>query len=245
MINCLYEPFRKWSERGAVYIISDPHFGDQDCKYMDEGWISPEEQVDIINKMVFKHDTLIILGDVGDKEYVKKIRCRNRVLILGNHDGKHTYDDVFGEVYNGALFISDKILLSHEPIDLKFCLNIHGHDHSNKFVRKYHGINVAANVCGYTPINLGNLIKEGALSDIKTIHRYAIDRQINRSKHGDVDDSCIKSAYKEFKHYVCMVSENLVSHSKGHMSDNAFVDKVRRLTADAYEKVRDLRGGSH
>ena len=36
-------------------------------------------------------------------------------------------------------------------------------------------INLAANVCGYTPINLGKIIKEGALSDIRSIYRMTID----------------------------------------------------------------------
>ena len=45
MILTLYEPFRHWSETSSVYILSDPHFGDSDCKLMDPGWIEPEEQV--------------------------------------------------------------------------------------------------------------------------------------------------------------------------------------------------------
>jgi hypothetical protein len=38
-------------------------------------------------------------------------------------------------------------------------------------------INLAANVCGYKPLNLGQLIKNGALADIKNIHRMVIDKQ--------------------------------------------------------------------
>ena len=45
MILTLYEPFRHWSETGSVYILSDPHLGDSNCKLMDPGWIEPEEQV--------------------------------------------------------------------------------------------------------------------------------------------------------------------------------------------------------
>ena len=36
-------------------------------------------------------------------------------------------------------------------------------------------INLAANVCGYTPFNLGKAIKDGVLADIDSIHRFAID----------------------------------------------------------------------
>ena len=66
MIDCLYNYFKEWSIGGGVYIISDTHFGDRDCKYMDENWIIPEEHISIINKNVGKNDTLICLGDCGD-----------------------------------------------------------------------------------------------------------------------------------------------------------------------------------
>ena len=42
------------------------------------------------------------------------------------------------------------------------------------------GMPVAANVCGYTPINLGKIIKDGILSDIESIHRVTIDRAVER-----------------------------------------------------------------
>ena len=48
MITTLYEPFRHWSEGGSVYILSDLHFSDSDCKLMDPNWITPEEQLDKI-----------------------------------------------------------------------------------------------------------------------------------------------------------------------------------------------------
>lgn len=93
MILTLYEPFRHWAETGSVYILSDPHFGDSDCKLMDPGWIEPEEQ------------------------------CKH--------------------------------------------------------------LNVAANVCGYMPVSLGKLIKEGILSDISSIHRITIDQATEEKKNGE------------------------------------------------------------
>ena len=30
MIETLYKPFQKWSEKGSVYLISDTHFDDID-----------------------------------------------------------------------------------------------------------------------------------------------------------------------------------------------------------------------
>ncbi|MBQ8279113.1 MAG: hypothetical protein IJZ23_04670 [Roseburia sp.] len=43
-------------------------------------------------------------------------------------------------------------------------------------------INLVANVCGYTPINLGKIIKEGVLADVPSIHRMTIDMQVARGK---------------------------------------------------------------
>ena len=30
MISILYDTFKKWSAKGSVYIISDPHFSDRE-----------------------------------------------------------------------------------------------------------------------------------------------------------------------------------------------------------------------
>jgi len=48
-------------------------------------------------------------------------------------------------------------------------------------------INLAANVYGYTPINLGKIIKDGVLADVPSIHRMTIDRQVERGKKNDID----------------------------------------------------------
>lgn len=217
MIKTLYDCFRHWSEKGSVYLFSDPHFADQDCKVMDPKWISPDEQIDILNKCVHKNDTLIVLGDVGDVSYVRKIKAY-KVLISGNHDsGASNYKRVrqrvltsndlsfvkglkkdgvidfiendggayvcwkdnrlFDEVYDGPLIIAPKIVLSHEPLPtMPFWLNIHGHDHAGTICKDGYHVNVAANVIGYTPISLGDIIKNGFLSGIQDIHRMTIDR---------------------------------------------------------------------
>ena len=180
MIKTLYPIFQHWSEKGSVYIISDTHFEDADCKLMDPDWITPEEQVKIINSMVHKNDTLIHLGDVGNPEWIDKLKAGHKVLIMGNHDQSiQKFKPYFDEVYNGCLFISDKILLSHEPVyGLPWCLNIHGHDHNGiePYKEGCKHINLAANVCGYTPISLGKIINDGVLSGIDSIHRQTIDR---------------------------------------------------------------------
>ena len=74
MINCLYDKFKCWSENGSIYILSDTHFNDEDCIKMSPDWITPDEQLKIINKLVHKNDTFIHLGDVGNVEHIKKIK---------------------------------------------------------------------------------------------------------------------------------------------------------------------------
>lgn len=184
MIPMLYDCFKHWAEKGSIFVFSDTHFNDLDCKLMDENWISPEEQIKILNKDLQRGwNTLILLGDVGDLSYVKQLKAKHKVLIKGNHDdkAKELYHEVFDEIFEGPIFIAEKILLSHEPIDgLDFCMNIHGHDHSGIY-RKNH-LNVAANVHNYRAINLGNEIKKGLLSNINTIHRETINKAVVRKK---------------------------------------------------------------
>ena len=250
MLPQLYKKFQDWSAKGSVWVYSDPHFGDSDCKIMDPNWITPEEQVKKINDKVKKDDTLILLGDIGNLEYIKRIKAGYKILISGNHDvgltnykktvtheikeifaecvdeekyeidvaierksfykylyEKYPYakiniqeryefhspfhffdatidDNLFNEVYGGPLFISDKILLSHEPIDIPFGLNIHGHVHDglgglSKDNSKY---NVCSNCINYEPQNLSEIIKSGCLKNRDTIHRLTIDKAAKKKK---------------------------------------------------------------
>lgn len=188
MIQSLYEPFKKWSEQGSVWLISDPHFDDLDCKLMNENWITPEEHINILNKNIHKNDTLVCLGDCGNLERFKELKCQNLILIKGNHDdkGNSRYTPYFKEIYSGALFISSQILLSHEPVyGLKFCCNIHGHEHNGvqDYTDREGGkhLNIASDVIQWQPINLGKLIKCGLIAELPTIHRITIDKAIENS----------------------------------------------------------------
>lgn len=88
---------------------------------------------------------------------------------------------LFDEVYIGPIIIGKKLLLSHEPLDVKWIFGIHGHDHTGAKNDKYH-LNVCADVIGYTPINLNQFLKSDALSKIKTIRRTVIDKATERKK---------------------------------------------------------------
>ena len=182
MIKTLYPPFRKWTEAGTLWIYSDPHFSDPEMVYLRKNYIGDDEQVARINSKVGKKDTIIFLGDIGNAEMVRKIRGY-KVLIMGNHDkGATTYDDIFDEVYEGPLFISDKLILSHEPIDLPFAFNIHGHDHSGWHENTGLHLNVCAEHVDYTPVNINRLLKNGLLSKVESIHRLTIDRAVEKKR---------------------------------------------------------------
>ena len=190
MIRTLYEVFRPWSSKGAVWILSDLHLGDAAAKAMDPAWPDPEEQVNIINRLAGRNDTFVCLGDVGDPAYAAKIRAGHKVLILGNHDRRRDYEGIFDEIYAGPLFISERILLSHEPVPgLPFCLNIHGHDHfgTEQYTEGCRYLNLAANVRGYMPFNLGKALQEGLLSGIDSIHRITIDTAAERKKQREAE----------------------------------------------------------
>jgi calcineurin-like phosphoesterase family protein len=212
MIDSLYYPFRKWSENAAVWLYSDPHFGDFES-YTFRGLITDKTkeeldkfQVDRINKFVNKNDTIIFLGDIGDPTLLKKIKG-HKVLIAGNHDrGAAFYKDYFDEIYTGCLTISDRIILSHEPIEgcPPFLFNIHGHDHSGTDFKDYvlrdydcdipseqmvtnvlatikqyklNRFNVCAEWINYKPVALKDIINSGVLSNIPTIHRDYLDKK--------------------------------------------------------------------
>ena len=229
----LYDIFQeRWGQSQSCYIYSDPHFSDEDLEFGIKDRPSDEEQIRRINAKAGRKDTLIILGDVGNIECVRKLRAGRKVLICGNHDlgatkykreiktlyfdqDKYTREEVrglmmkeypgwrisiepywkndtvpfnywivkvdnnlFDEVYEGALIVGEKLILSHEPVEIPWLYNIHGHDHAGR-KRKNH-LNVCSDVIGYEPVNLTQKLKSGLMSAITTIHRATIDSATER-----------------------------------------------------------------
>ena len=220
----LYKPLEHWYHGGTIWLYSDPHFGDPDNG--TRGWPSDDDQVKMINNGLSKNDTIIFLGDIGDVEYIKKIKGY-KVLIMGNHDkGASNYlkkyrvevptkgilfesysridvedvvaeynileqhDDeaeifnnhLFDEVYEGPLMINDHIMLSHEPVNMGFGINIHGHNHAGRMIDRYLGcvnINVCSNVIEFRKRRLDELLEHTNYVDI---HRLAIDNARKRTK---------------------------------------------------------------
>lgn len=171
----LYKIFDHWHAQGTVWIYSDPHFSDEELAAGQPNRPADAEQIENINRKVGRKDTLIILGDVGDIEAVRKLRGY-KILIMGNHDsGRTNYEGVFNEVYEGPLMISEKLILSHEPIDVPWAFNIHGHVHNRNHKNDKRHFNACAEAIDFSPINFNQWMKQGHFSRIETIHRSTID----------------------------------------------------------------------
>jgi hypothetical protein len=76
--------------------------------------------------------------------------------------------------------VGEKLILSHEPVEIPWLYNIHGHDHAGR-KRKNH-LNVCSDVIGYEPVNLNQFLKAGHLSKVQTIHRATIDKATQRKQ---------------------------------------------------------------
>ena len=139
MTKHLYDLFRHWGTN--IYCISDPHFGDLESYKLrgllnvpddlvfakEQGDSKPydlyiEERLNVLDEMQIKNinakagknATLIILGDVGNIECVKKLKAKYKILIMGNHDkGASNYKK---EVYHDTKFI-DEFPLDFIPED--------------------------------------------------------------------------------------------------------------------------------
>lgn len=95
-----------------------------------------------------------------------------------------TWEDnhLFDEIYDGPVMINDRLILSHEPIDVpEYMFNIHGHDHSNAKADEHH-LNLCAELIDYTPLCLSNFIKKGGLAKIPNIHRVTINTATERKQ---------------------------------------------------------------
>lgn len=113
MIEGLYPPFQHWGASGTTWIISDTHFNDPDLIHVYADRPSAEEQVKRINAKCGRADTLIILGDVGDISYVRQLRAKYKILVMGNHDsGASNYKrQIFKKLFDKGMF------QKHEALD--------------------------------------------------------------------------------------------------------------------------------
>ena len=118
MIAGLYKIFDHWHEEGTLFIYSDPHFDDTDLITGIKNRPSSEEQVKSINSKCGRKDTIIILGDIGNVEWVKQIRAKRKILIMGNHDtGRTNYErQIITRKFPQEIFQKDEALLEMQRV---------------------------------------------------------------------------------------------------------------------------------
>lgn len=149
------------------YFISDFHFGDKGIiKYERDKFKTSEEHDEFIIKMLEnklnKDDILYCLGDFGYlegelQERFINLNCLQKILIKGNHDVRKSeyYKERYGfyQVSPVPIFLSKRIVLSHEPIPVTDgVLNIHGHLHGS-IIDKSNYWNVSCHIANYQMVS--------------------------------------------------------------------------------------------
>ena len=126
------------------YFTSDLHLGHNRILDFERGdkfktIVEHDDFVmSVLEKRVKKDDVLYNLGDFAFKnvsdeilERYRKLPCK-KVIILGNHDTYNKIEkmQIFDEIHRTPIFLTKRILLSHEPeMCSPYVLNIHGHLH--------------------------------------------------------------------------------------------------------------------
>lgn len=110
--------------------------------------------------------TFYFLGDWGNTDYLwtmDLLRKQNiyTICILGNHDSQSDiplFEKHFDEVYKYPIYLSNKLVLSHEPQNVwpNGQLNLHGHLHGSRLDSINH-INCNIHVAGYKAISEENV----------------------------------------------------------------------------------------
>ena len=138
-----------------IYFTSDLHLGHKAIIHMqNRPFDSVDEMnevlIDNINRIVMPNDKIYFLGDMAHHipfeerdRLIKKIRCRNRYLIIGNHDlrggdGEAGYDPalfIWMKQYTKESLSGNRIIMMHYPI-LSWdkmhggSIMLHGHIHA-------------------------------------------------------------------------------------------------------------------
>lgn len=126
-------------------------------------------------------------------EYVKQKFPNYKATLLGEGFNGWIFgldNQLFDEVYTGPLMVGEKLLLSHEPVDIEWAFNIHGHDHMGHGRKNHLNCCVDASMkqfgIPFEPINMNQIMKTGLTSKVESIHRLTIDdateRKIKRGK---------------------------------------------------------------
>ena len=153
------------------YFISDTHFNHKKILDFERSRFKTIEEHDdfimsLIEDRCKKDDVLYHLGDFAfgisyAKEHpeaplnnifdrFRKLKCK-KVIVLGNHDKYNDIEslNIFDEIHRVPIFLTNRILLSHEPeMCSPYVLNIHGHLH-NSILNSENYLNVNVHITNY------------------------------------------------------------------------------------------------
>jgi len=188
-----------------IFFTSDTHFGHEgglgvfsrDFQSIDEhdGFL-----IDKINSVVGKRDFLYHLGDfcwgntdrkkiVFAQELLKKIRCKNIHLIMGNHDPrgkdckpKEEFAKLFASCYSYRVIkipVKIHVVLSHFPIRSwegmhKGYYHLYGHSHGTLPENGTLSFDVGVDSIGYVPISAEKVCDRLSSRRIKTVDGHGL-----------------------------------------------------------------------
>ena len=147
-----------------TFMISDTHFRDKEVFEMsgeNKNFKSVEDKDAAIisnwNEAVKPEDTVFILGDFGDPNYMTKLNG-HKYFIYGNHDKPNMADIKFPIVYKNFF------ILSHEPMFITEdgpYANIFGHVHNNPIYRTVSSRSYCVCACrnNYTPVEFSKIVE--------------------------------------------------------------------------------------
>ena len=147
-------------------------------RVLDCGVCKTEEEAKAICKSGLMHTYSI--GDVKPDGYISVGGTDDERFILrkDNH--------LFDEIYDGPIFINQKLVLSHERFETPYAINVHGHEHGGVYATEENYIteegdytsyliNVASDVIDFRPVRLDKILEMFPLKRIKSIHEATIE----------------------------------------------------------------------
>ena len=147
-----------------TFMISDTHFRDKEVFEMsgeNKNFKSVADKDAAIisnwNEAVKPEDTVFILGDFGEPNYMTKLNG-HKYFIYGNHDKPNMADIKFPIVYKNFF------ILSHEPMFITEdgpYANIFGHVHNNPIYRTVTSRSYCVCACrnNYTPVEFSKIVE--------------------------------------------------------------------------------------
>ena len=200
----LYPFCDKWLEKGgSIWIFSDPHFDDPDLELFRKNSPSSEQIAKFINSKCGKNDTLVCLGDVGNLDWVKRLKAGYKVLIMGNHDeGRTKFERI----------VTKKKYVGHDKCPNCGGLVVYDGPGFNYFNEEANRAWCRECICSVTPIknyegedfdnHLFDEVYDGTLTirrDIELSHEMCLSRyHFNIHGHDHSNDEIQKLIFKKY-----------------------------------------------